>query len=242
MPGMEPYLSLVVTARNDDHGGNLLGRMQAFVSGWIEQARRYQIPSELIIVEWNPPAGRPGLIDALQWPDDLGPCEVRFVEVPPELHARYDHAKALPLYQMIAKNVGIRRARGRFVLATNIDILVSSELAEFLGKQQLDGDRMYRIDRHDAMNEVPIERADRRAARVLPHAPDSRQHARGHVQRFARRPADAQPRTTWHRVESGLLFGPGWFAVESHVKGENFRWAAESAEVLLPRRAMRARR
>ena len=28
---MEPYLSLVVTARNDDHGGNLLGRMQAFV-------------------------------------------------------------------------------------------------------------------------------------------------------------------------------------------------------------------
>ena len=74
MPGaMEPYLSLVVTARNDDHGGNLLGRMQAFVSGWIEQARRYQIPSELIIVEWNPPPARPGLIDALRWPDDLGP-------------------------------------------------------------------------------------------------------------------------------------------------------------------------
>ena len=30
---------------------------------------------------------------------------------------------------MIAKNVGIRRARGEFVLATNIDILFSSELA-----------------------------------------------------------------------------------------------------------------
>src|SRR6266508_1631698 len=105
MPGaMEPYLSLVVTARNDDHGGNLLGRMQAFVSGWIEQARRHQIPSELIVVEWNPPDGR------------------------------YDHAKALPLYQMIAKNVGIRRARGRFILATNIDILISSELAVFIAR------------------------------------------------------------------------------------------------------------
>ena len=46
----EPYLSLVVTARNDDHGGNLLGRMQAFVNGWIGQARRRGIPSELIIV------------------------------------------------------------------------------------------------------------------------------------------------------------------------------------------------
>ena len=136
---MEPYLSLVVTARNDDHGGNLLGRMQAFVSGWIEQARRYNIPSELIIVEWNPPAGRPGLIDALQWPDDLGPTVVRFVEVPPEVHGVYDHAKALPLYQMIAKNVGIRRARGRFCWPPTS---TSWFPATCLGKQQLDGDRM----------------------------------------------------------------------------------------------------
>jgi len=155
---MEPYLSLVVTARNDDHGGNLLGRMQAFVSGWIEQARRFEIPSELIIVEWNPPPGRPGLTDALRWPDDLGPTVVRIIEVPEELHARFDHGKALPLYQMIAKNVGIRRARGRFVLATNIDILISSELAAFIGRRELDADRMYRVDRHDAMNEVPVER------------------------------------------------------------------------------------
>ena len=35
--------------------------MQTFVAGWIEQARRYGIPSELIIVEWNPPADRPRL-------------------------------------------------------------------------------------------------------------------------------------------------------------------------------------
>ena len=56
---------------------------------------------------------------------------------------------------MIGKNVGIRRARGRFILATNIDILFSDELAAFLGSQQLRADRMYRIDRHDAMSDVP---------------------------------------------------------------------------------------
>ena len=54
----EVYLSLVVTARNDDHGGNLLGRMQAFVNGWLEQARRFDIPSELILVEWRILHGR----------------------------------------------------------------------------------------------------------------------------------------------------------------------------------------
>ena len=57
----QPYLSLVVTARNDDHGGNLLGRMQTFLNNWLNQARRFGIPSELIIVEWNPPADRPPL-------------------------------------------------------------------------------------------------------------------------------------------------------------------------------------
>ena len=54
-----PYLSVVVTARNDDHGGNLLGRMQVFVDAWISQAKRHNLSSELIVVEWNPPAGRP---------------------------------------------------------------------------------------------------------------------------------------------------------------------------------------
>jgi len=87
----------------------------------------------------------------------LGPCQVRFIEVPPELHRRYAHADALRFYQMIAKNAGIRRARGRFVLATNIDILFSSELAAFFAQQLLQPGHMYRIDRHDAMTNVPVD-------------------------------------------------------------------------------------
>src|SRR3984885_12244475 len=151
------YLSLVVTARNDDHGGNLLNRMQDFVNGWISQAREHQISCELIFVEWNPPQDRVRLSEALHWPEDMGPCEVRIIEVPPDVHRRFAHAEALPLYQMIAKNVGIRRARGKFVLVTNIDILFSSELAAFLAEQRLKTGRMYRMDRHDAMSDVPVD-------------------------------------------------------------------------------------
>ena len=55
---------------------------------------------------------------------------------------------------MIGKNVGIRRARGQFVLATNIDILFSDELAKYLAARRLEPGRMYRIDRHDAMSDV----------------------------------------------------------------------------------------
>ena len=157
MNGETPYLSVVVTARNDDHGGNLLGRMQAFVSGFISQANRHGLSSELIIVEWNPPDGRPSLMEALQWPPDAGACAVRLIEVPAELHRRYRHSEDLPLYQMIAKNVGIRRARGQFILATNIDILFSDELVEHLAQGKLERGRMYRIDRHDVMSGVPAD-------------------------------------------------------------------------------------
>jgi hypothetical protein len=228
----DPYLSVVVTARNDDHGGDLLGRMQVFVAGWIEQARRYAIPSELIIVEWNPPQDRPRLIDALRWPEDLGPCEVRFIEVPPELHARYAHGAALPLYQMIAKNVGIRRARGQFLLVTNIDILFSNELAEYLAARRLERGRMYRIDRHDAMSDVPVD------------APVAEQlaYCETHLIRVNRREGsfpvkpDGSPLLEARDVaarDSGIGLGSGWYALESYLPPQVFRWAGELAELVL---------
>ena len=141
------------------------------------------------------------------------PCEVRFITVPPEIHNRYQHGANLPLYQMIAKNVGIRRARGRFILATNIDILFSDELAAFLGAQQLRTDRMYRIDRHDAMSEVPAG------------APIEEQlaYCRSHLIRVNRREGtfevtpDGGPVLSAVDIASagsGILFGPGWFTPE----------------------------
>jgi len=233
MSGLDaPYLSLVVTARNDDHGGNLLDRMQAFVSGWISQARRYSIPSELIIVEWNPPADRPRLAEALEWPSDLGPCQVRLIEVPAELHGRFQHAEALPLYQMIAKNAGIRRARGEYVLATNIDILFSSELACFFAARRLQHGRMYRIDRHDAMSGVP------RGAAIE----EQLEYAKTHLIRVNMREGtynvspDGKPILNSDDIASagsGLLFGKGWLPVERYTANEPFRWAGQYAELLL---------
>jgi hypothetical protein len=227
----DPYISLVVTARNDDHGGNLLGRMQIFLDGWIEQARRYEIPSELIVVEWNPPPDRPQLTTALRWPKNFGQCAVRIIEVPPELHHRYAHFEALPLYQMIAKNVGIRRSRGKFVLATNIDILFSNEMAAFLSSQKLNANCMYRIDRFDVMSDVPMD------------APLDEQldYCRTHLIRINRREgtfpvsADGSPLLSQSDVaarDSGILFGPGWLPLESSGK-VRFRWAQDRPELLL---------
>src|SRR5437762_13916644 len=89
----EPLLSVVVTSRNDDHGGSLLRRMQTFVNCLVGQCKRHRLSAELVVVEWNPPADRPRLARALRWPADTGPCSVRVVEVPAGLHRRFKHAE-----------------------------------------------------------------------------------------------------------------------------------------------------
>jgi len=153
--GIAPYLSIVATSRNDDHGGNLLGRMQIFIDGLDYQMRRVGLPAELVLVEWNPPADRALLADALRWPRRGGPLSVRIVTVPPERHAALRYADTLPLFQMIAKNVGVRRAKGTFVLCTNVDILLSDALADFLAKRELRAARSYRADRCDVPASPP---------------------------------------------------------------------------------------
>lgn len=224
-----PYLSIVVTARNDDHGGNLLGRMQVFVDAWINQAKRHQLSSELILVEWNPPVERERLSTALRWPRDSGPCQVRIIEVPPEVHARFSHVP-LPLYQMIGKNVGIRRARGEFILATNIDVVFSSELVQFLASRRLEPGRLYRIDRTDVMSDVPVEGTlDEQLAYCRSHW--IRLCAREGTFRLTPdglRQIEPQDIT---QPESGIHFGDGWFPVEWHDPAEPIRWIGDDAEV-----------
>ena len=152
-PNEIPQLSVVAVSRNDDHGGDMLGRMQHFVNGVIAQCCKHELKAELILVEWNPPPSRPALEEVLDWPQEFGPVTVRIVTVPPDVHAQFPHAEKLPLFQMIGKNVGIRRARGRYVLATNVDILLDDETVLFL-RDRLTPGIVLRVDRYDVPGDL----------------------------------------------------------------------------------------
>ena len=155
MSGESPYLSIVAVSRNDDHGGRLLERMQHFINCLNEQVNLFRIPVELILVEWNPPADRPSLEDAITWPNPSPYFTIRIVTVPPEIHKKFQNSDKLPLFQMIGKNVGIRRAKGRFILATNVDILFSNELMKFVSGRQLESGFFYRTNRIDVDPDIP---------------------------------------------------------------------------------------
>ena len=229
-----PYLSVVLATRNDDHGGNPLWRLQAFIDTFDAQCRRTGLDAEVIIVEWNPPAGRARLIDILPLPRHPA-CAYRFVEVPPELHATLSHADALPLFQMIAKNVGIRRAQGAFVLATNIDIIFSNELVEFMARRELAPGFLYRIDRHDVESRLPLDQP----------VEVRMEYCRSHQLRVNRRSGtypvhpDGRLRAEPNDIVDGhdVILEDGWHVLEKNVYGP-FRWAAPCATIVLESRGV----
>ncbi len=161
----QPYLSIVVTSRNDNHGGDLNRRTQTFINSVAEQCRRHQLRAELIFVEWNPPEDRGPLADELHWPECDGWCDYRMVTVPRDVHLGLACGDSLPLYQMLAKNVGIRRAHGKFVLATNVDLIFSDELTKWLANGKLKQGYYYRTDRFDVpMDVMGLEDSDEQLA------------------------------------------------------------------------------
>jgi glycosyltransferase involved in cell wall biosynthesis len=128
---MEPYLSIVVSSFDGSRRGDVFNRIQNLLTATMEQCRRYKIPSEFIIVEWRRAEKQAALAKTLRLPEEPGPCAVRIIEVPSDLDSPHPNE----LEYAVAKNVGIRRSRGRYVLATNLDVPIADELMEFVGGQ-----------------------------------------------------------------------------------------------------------
>ena len=203
-----PRLSVVAATRNDEHGGNQLARTQIFIHGLAEQAQRFRLPIELLLVEWNPPADRPPLASALDWPGSEF-FQPRIVTVPSDLHRTFAHADGLPLFQMIAKNAGVRRAASDFILATNIDILLSDELfASFAG--DLKPDALYRVERLDIeadLNRSPLPSPAE--CRALPwiraHRQDGTHYPDGRLEPWYAQMRSRLNRTLWNVTHGGAL-------------------------------------
>lgn len=121
--------------------------MRLFVRGLIEQSNKFELPLELVMVEWNPLPDKEPLSDVLPAVSEDDYLKVKYIQVPAEIHNKYRFSKEIPLYQMIGKNVGIRRAEGEFVICTNVDLLFSDELFIFFKSAKLDTNSFYRCNR-----------------------------------------------------------------------------------------------
>ncbi|MGN7612124.1 glycosyltransferase family 2 protein [Magnetococcales bacterium HHB-1] len=144
----EPYISFVTISRNDGYGGGI-ERFQFCFDHLYNQLEKHQLPSEIIIVEWNPPEDRPSLSEAMIWPEESQFCTVRLITVAKEIHQKYKGWEKKVFHVAAAFNVGIRRAQGRFILPKASDALYSSSIIPFIAKQKLKEKTLYRVIRYD---------------------------------------------------------------------------------------------
>lgn len=138
---------MVVAARNDDYGELFMDRFRVFLKSLSQQRQRFNFDFELVVVEWNPIANNARLKDAISWEDLC--LNVRIITVPNEIHAKIENSNRIGLFEYTAKNVGIRRAKGTFVLATNPDIVFSNEMIAALAEGNFDHRCFYRAPRYD---------------------------------------------------------------------------------------------
>ncbi len=141
------YLSVIAASRNDNHGENLDQRTNLFIKSLAENCKKYQIKSELILVEWNQIPNTKTLSERLNLISNEF-LNSKIITVSQDLHLKFPNSDRLKFFQMIAKNVGIRRASGEFILATNIDVIMNQKIYEFIAKKKLEQNTIYRCDRH----------------------------------------------------------------------------------------------
>lgn len=153
---MKPKLSIVMTARNDNYGGHLIGRIQSSIQVLIYLTNLYHYETELIIVEYNPPVAKPRLHEILQIQNNRH-LTIRFIDVPNSYHKTLPLSDKSPFFEYIAKNIGVRRASSDFILSTNLDILFSDQFFAYLSTHSLDTNAFYRVNRCDIpYREFPV--------------------------------------------------------------------------------------
>jgi hypothetical protein len=145
-----PLLSIVLTGRNDGYGGDFAARFFRTLRFNHEQLTVRGIPHEFVFIEWAPPEDAALLFDQIDagLPRlDRRVCSWYIVD--PAYQLALSLNPRLEYLEFLAKNVGVRRALGRFVLTSNCDVYLGRRILDALEQGALERRVLYRAPRHD---------------------------------------------------------------------------------------------
>lgn len=148
----KPYLSIVIAVRNDNYGGDFTQRLQQSINWNTKWLEYYKLPTEFVLVNWNPVGENQPLLEMINWPSERQYVNYRIINVPNHLHEQLVDPtirETVPMFEFIAKNVGIRRSQGEVVLSTNADILLHPKICRAIGNKKVHSRKFYRANRLD---------------------------------------------------------------------------------------------
>jgi hypothetical protein len=175
----QPYVTFVSYFRNDSYTSDFDLRVRRATQFLVRQLRRAGIESELILVEWNPPSGRPLIIESLGPLPEGASVQVRGIVVGSEHHRKFLGSDEWGMNPAAAANVGLRRAEGRFVSPKAADTYLSDEIVETIARRDLHENALYRCDRCDVtLSARDLEQLDDTALLARLESLDSTHHSR----------------------------------------------------------------
>ena len=155
-PASAPYLTIVLTGRNDDFGRGFTARLLCALEYNHARLTAAGVPYDVVFVEWRPVAGKPLLADELRRAlPQLDEHLITF-EVDARYHEAYSQNPRLQFHEFVAKNVGIRRAAGSFILSTNTDICLDGRTISTLAGRELQPGTLYRATRIDLKQGIDL--------------------------------------------------------------------------------------
>jgi hypothetical protein len=149
-PEHVPKVSIVLTGRNDDHGADFRSRFFRTLRFNHQELTSRGIAHEFLFVEWAPLGDRPRLVDLIfDAIPELDPGVCSWYIVDSHYQDALSHNPRLVYLEFIAKNVGVRRAAGHFVLTSNCDVFFGRRVLDALQGADLKSGVVYRAARHD---------------------------------------------------------------------------------------------
>lgn len=157
-----PLLSIILTGRNDEYGIDFRHRFLRTLTFNQHELSARGISYEFVFVEWAPEPARPLLIDmALDAIPELGGgATFRGIVVDRRYQEALSLNPRLQYLEFIAKNVGIRRAAGDYVLTTNCDVFFGRRVLDVFEQRALQPRVVYRAPRYDLKMAVDSSRLD----------------------------------------------------------------------------------